>query len=99
MKNVKRNGRGLPEEFSCRTDESCFNSRQEKEMFLFCKRSIQPLGLNQPSIEWVPGAICPEIRRPATEADQSLLLSAEVKNVWRYNSIPPHAFKACKEEL
>jgi len=54
---------------------------------------------NQPSIQWVPGALSPEVRRPATEADQSLLLSAEVKNEWRYNSIPPQAFKACKEEL
>lgn len=42
----------------------------------------------------VPGALSPEVRRPATEADQSLLLSAEVKNEWRYNSIPPHAFKS-----
>jgi len=68
-------------------------------MFLFCKRSIPPLGHNQPSIQWVPGALSPEVRRPATEADQSLLLSAEVKNEWRYNSIPPHAFKSCKEEI
>ena len=68
-------------------------------MFLFCKRSIPPLGHNQPSIQWVPGALSPEVRRPATEADQSLLIRAEVKNDWPYNSIPPHALKTCKEEL
>ena len=94
-----RNGRGLPEDLSCKKDETCFNSRQEKQVFLFYKRSIPPLGHNQPSTQWVPGALSPEVGRPATEAEQSLLLSAEVKNEWRYNSILPHAFKACKEEL
>ena len=68
-------------------------------MFLFCKRSIPPLRHNQPSIQWIKGALSPEVRWPATEADQSLLLSAEVKNEWSYNSIPPHAFKASEEEL
>jgi hypothetical protein len=68
-------------------------------MFLSCKRSVPPLGHNQLSMQWVPGALFPEVRQPATEADQSLLLSAEVKNEWRYNSIPPHAFKLCREEI
>jgi hypothetical protein len=68
-------------------------------MFLFCKRSIPPLGYNQPSNQWVPWALSPEVRRPATEADQSLPHNAGVKNEWRCDFIPPHAFKACKDEL
>jgi hypothetical protein len=47
------------------------------------------VGSTQPPI---PGAISPEVKRPGREADHSSPYSAELKNAWSYNSIPPIRF-------
>jgi hypothetical protein len=50
------------------------------------------LGSTQLPIQWVPGALSPEVKRPGCEADHSPPTSAEVKKTWVYTSIPPYAF-------
>jgi hypothetical protein len=43
----------------------------------------------QPPIQWVPGALFLEVKRPKRDADHSPPSSAEVKNKWSYTSTPP----------
>jgi hypothetical protein len=51
--------------------------------------SSPALGPNQPSIQWVPGALSVGVKRPGREADHSRPPSnAEVKNAWRYTPFP-----------
>jgi hypothetical protein len=42
------------------------------------------------SIQWVPGALSPGVKRPGREADHSSPFSVEVKNAWSYASTPPY---------
>jgi hypothetical protein len=46
------------------------------------------------SIQWVPEALSPEVKRPGREADHSPPTSAKVKKMWIYTSSPPEAFMA-----
>jgi hypothetical protein len=64
-----------------------FNSRQQKNIFLFTK-SKPDLGPTQPPIQWVPGVLSPGIKQPCPEADYLLLSSAEVKNVEAIYQLP-----------
>jgi hypothetical protein len=63
-----------------RTGRSEFVSRQGQEMFLYITAYILALGPNQPSIQWVPRALSPEIKRPKCEADHSPVCNVKVKN-------------------
>jgi hypothetical protein len=45
-------------------------------------------------IQWVPGDISPELKRPGREAGHSPPTSAEVKKMWTYTSTPPYVFMA-----
>jgi len=56
-----------------------FDSRLRQEIFF----SLPP------PIQWVPGAVSPEMKRPGREAEHSSLSSAEIKNAWRYTSTLP----------
>jgi hypothetical protein len=59
----------------------------------FSSTSSRPaLGLIQPPIEWVPGAISPGVKRSGREGDHSSPTSTEVKKMWIYTSTPPYAF-------
>jgi hypothetical protein len=60
----------------------------ELGIFLFTTASIPALVATQPPIQWVPGALSPEVKWPGREADHSSLSNAEVKNEWSYTSIP-----------
>jgi hypothetical protein len=60
--------------------------------FLFSKSSRPALGSTQPPIQWVPGALSPEVKRPGREADHSPPSSAKVKKIWIYTSTSPYAF-------
>jgi hypothetical protein len=62
--------------------------------FLFSTSSTLALGPTQPSIQWVPGAHSPGVKRPGYEADHSPPSSAEVKKTWIYTSTSPYAFTA-----
>jgi hypothetical protein len=66
-----------------------FDSRRGLETFLFTTVSRTALGPTQPPIQWVPGAISLEVKRPGREADRSPPSSAKVKNAWSYTSTPP----------
>jgi hypothetical protein len=46
------------------------------------------LGLTQPPIQWVPGALSLGIKLPGSEADHSHLVPRS-KNEWSYTSTPP----------
>jgi hypothetical protein len=62
--------------------------------FLFSTSSRTALGLTQPPIQWVPGALSPAVKRLEREADHSPPTSAEATQMWIYTSTPPYAFMA-----
>jgi hypothetical protein len=66
-----------------------FDFRRELGIFLFTTASRTALGLTQPPIQWVPGALSLRVKRPGRESDHSPLSSAEIKNAWRNTSTPP----------
>jgi hypothetical protein len=63
-------------------------------MLLFATAFITTLKPTQSPIQWVPGALSPDLKLPCREADNSSPSSAEVKNAWSYASANPYAFKA-----
>jgi hypothetical protein len=52
------------------------------------------VGPTQLPIQWNPGALPLEVKRPVREADRSPPSSAKVKNAWSYTSTPPCVFMA-----
>jgi hypothetical protein len=60
-----------------------FDSQQGKIIFLIAIESRPALGPNQPPIQGYPG-FYPGVKQPEHEADNSLLSSADVKNVGSY---------------
>jgi hypothetical protein len=58
---------------------SGFDFRRGLGIFLFTTESRPALGLTQPPIQWVPGALSLGVKRPRREADHSPPSSAEVK--------------------
>jgi hypothetical protein len=61
-------------------------------IFFIPTLSRPALGPTQPPIQWVPGALSPEVKRQGRDADHSPPISAEVKKMWIYTSTPPYAF-------
>jgi hypothetical protein len=47
------------------------------------------LGLTQPHIQWVLGALSLGVKRRGCEADHTPPTNAEAKQTWNYTSIPP----------
>jgi hypothetical protein len=66
-----------------------FDSRCGLGILLFTTVSRTALGLTQPPMKWVPGALSMGVKWPEREADHSPPSSAEVRNEWSYTSIPP----------
>jgi hypothetical protein len=62
--------------------------------FLFSTLSRPTVGSTETPIQWVPGALSPEVKRPVRKADQSPPTSGEVKKMWIYTSTPPYTFIA-----
>jgi hypothetical protein len=58
------------------------------------KRPTQILGAIQPPIQWLPEFFPRGVERQSRKVVYSLLSNDEVKNEWRYTSIPPYAFVA-----
>jgi hypothetical protein len=64
-----------------------------RHFFLFFTAvSSLALGATQPHVQWITGALSLWVKWPGCEADHSHPSSAEVKNTWSYNSIPPYVF-------
>jgi hypothetical protein len=55
--------------------------RRPRKSFLFYIVSRSVLGLTQPPIQWVPGALPLKLKRQIHEIDHSLSSSAEVRKV------------------
>jgi hypothetical protein len=58
-------------------------------IFLLTTASRLALGLTQPPIPWVPGALSLRVKQPGREADHSPPSTAEVTIAWSYTSTPP----------
>jgi hypothetical protein len=66
-----------------------FDSRQETGIVFLATESRPALGSTQTPIKWVPGALSLRVKLPGREANHSLPSSAEVKNMWSYDSTYP----------
>jgi len=66
-----------------------FKSRQEMGIFLFTIASRPALGLTQPRIQRLPGALFPGVKRPGREADHLPPSSTEVRNSCTYTYTAP----------
>jgi hypothetical protein len=71
--------------FSGSRDSDGFGSRLCK-IFLFSTTYRPTLGPTQPSNQWLPGALSPEVKRQGREADLSHLSNTEFK---KGGAIPP----------
>jgi hypothetical protein len=56
-----------------------FDSRRGLGIFFFITASRMVMGPTQPPIQWVPGALSLEVKRPWREADHSPPSSTEVE--------------------
>jgi hypothetical protein len=65
--------------------------------FLPSTSSSPDPGPTQPSVEWVPRALHPGVKRRQREADHSPPNSAEVRNTWIYTSTPPYTLRLGKD--
>jgi hypothetical protein len=66
--------------------------------FLFSTSSRGAMGSTQPPIQWVPGALSPEVKRSGREAGHSPPTSAEVKKTLIYASTPPYVLMVKKDK-
>jgi len=66
-----------------------FNCRRGLGIFLFTTASRTVLGLTQPPIQWVRGALSLGVNRPERKANHSPPSSIEVKEFVSYTSTPP----------
>jgi len=82
---------GILYQFLCRQDDLGSRVRfpQGLGIFLFTIASRMAVGLTQPPIQWVPGALSLEVKWPGCEDEHSPPSSAEVQNAWSYISTPP----------
>jgi hypothetical protein len=55
---------------------------------------IFPMSPTQLPLEWVHGDSFPMVKWPGHEADHSIPISAEVKKMWIYTSVPLYVFMA-----
>jgi hypothetical protein len=69
-----------------------FVSWQGQEMFLYCTASRPALGLTQPSIQWLPGALSLGIKQLQCEVDHCHLVKG--REWWSYTSTHPYVFMA-----
>jgi hypothetical protein len=74
----------------CGLDDWGFEIQQGLGIFLFTTTSRSSLGLTQPPIQWVPGALSLGVKRLRGEADCLPPSSTKVKNVWSYTSTPQY---------
>jgi hypothetical protein len=71
------------------TEEYGFESRQAQELILFSTVSTPVLGLTQPRIQWVPGALCLDSKQLGPKTGHSPQYMADD------TSTPPYTVMAC----
>jgi hypothetical protein len=71
-----------------RTEQPEFDSQQGQEIFSTPPRPDRLQGPPSLFIQWVPGTLPPEVKRPGREAYNSPPSSAEVKNGEAIPSLP-----------
>jgi hypothetical protein len=86
--------RGADIATGCRLDDRGVRVRVPVGSKVFSISSRPALGLTQTPIQWVTGALSPEVKQPGREADHSAPTSVEVKKIWIYTSTPPYALRA-----
>jgi hypothetical protein len=59
-----------------------------KRLFSTPQRPDRLWGSTHPPIQWVPGDLSPEVKRPGSEADHSPPSSAKAKNGGHITSLP-----------
>jgi hypothetical protein len=62
------------------SEDSWFESRQEKEMYLFSTKSRPGFGPTRSPVQWAPEGLCPVVKRLEREAQDLHPTSAEFKN-------------------
>jgi hypothetical protein len=70
---------------------SC-NPGQEQEIFLFSTASRPTLGPIHSPLQWVPGALSPEVNRQGREPEHSPPSSAEVNDDGAIHPLPAYTF-------
>jgi hypothetical protein len=65
---------------------------QEFETLHHPQSPLHVMRLIQPPIQWVPGTLSPEVKRPGHGADHSALTSAEAKKTGIYTFIASYVF-------
>jgi hypothetical protein len=66
---------------------------------LFSTASKLALGLTQPPMQWVPGALSRGVKRSRRESDHSPPSSVEVKNAWSYTRVYPEVSGLSHNEI
>jgi hypothetical protein len=72
-----------------------FDSRRGLGTFLFTTASRTALGLTQPPIQWIAGALSLGVKRPGREADHSPPSRAEVKECVELYLYSPNTLSWC----
>jgi hypothetical protein len=54
---------------------------------IFSRSSRPALWCTQSPVQWVPGALSPEVKQPGREADHSPPARAEIRKTWIYISL------------
>jgi len=71
-------------------DDNNNNNNNNNSITEVLRHHVRPvLEPTQRPVQWVPGAFTPGVKWPGREAHHSPPSSAEVRNVWGYNFIPP----------
>jgi hypothetical protein len=63
------------------------------QLTLLSTSSRPALRPTQPTIRWVPRALCPEVKRQGREADHSPPTCTKVKKTWTYRSSLSYFFR------
>jgi hypothetical protein len=68
-------------------------SARERDFLLFTSTASTPTtGLTQRPLQWLPGTISPEVKRPGRESDHSPPSSAVIKDGGGIRQLPIHFY-------
>jgi len=67
---------------------------RDEDTFSLSLRAQIDSGAHSSSIQWVPVALSPDVKRPGCEVDHSPTSGATIKKAWSYTSALPYVFMA-----